>query len=66
MAVVPGEANYLLFEGPTGLAEALLARGILVRSCDNYRGLSDRWYRVAVRTPQENDRLMAALQEVCA
>lgn len=66
LAVVPGEANYLLFEGLPGLAEALLSRGILVRSCDNYRGLDERWLRVAVRAPQENDRLVAALREVCA
>lgn len=66
LSVVPGEANYLLFEGPLGLAEALLARGILVRRCDNFRGLGERWLRVAVRTPRENDQLVTALREVCA
>jgi len=64
LCVVPGEANYLLFYGPCGLADALLAHNILIRTCDNYRGLSARWYRIAVRTPQQNDRLIAALQEV--
>lgn len=62
--VVPGEANYLLFEGPLGLREALLACGVLVRSCENFTGLRPSWYRVAVRAHDENRRLLAALREV--
>lgn len=62
--VVPGEANYLLFEGPEGLREALLAHKVLVRSCENFAGLGPRWYRVAVRTHHENQRLLAAFRKV--
>ena len=61
--VVPGVANYLLFEGPEGLREELLERGVLVRTCENFVGLGPRWYRVAVRTHDENERLLAALEE---
>ena len=61
-----GEANFLLFEGPLGLREKLLERGVCVRSCDNYEGLDGHWYRIAVRTPHENDQLISALQEVCS
>lgn len=64
LRVVPSDANFLLFEGPKGLYEAMLERGILIRPCDNYRGLSERWYRIAVRTPQENTLLMRAMEEV--
>ena len=64
LRVVPSEANYLLFYGPLGLAESLLDHGILIRSCDNYRGLDGRWYRIAVRTPRENDMLVEALNRL--
>lgn len=64
MHVIPGEANYLLFRGPAGLHERMLAHRILIRSCDNYHGLGEHWYRIAVRTPHENDLLISALREV--
>ncbi|MGN0707532.1 MAG: pyridoxal phosphate-dependent aminotransferase [Faecalibacterium sp.] len=64
--VVPGCANYLLFRGPTGLCEALAARGIVLRSCGNYHGLGPEWYRTAVRTEAENNTLLYALKEVLA
>ena len=62
--VISGEANYLLFEGPAGLREMLLAHGVLVRSCENFVGLGPHWYRVAVRTHRENQQLLDALKEV--
>lgn len=67
LRVIPGEANYLLFQSPeTPLLTSLEERGILVRSCSNYVGLDDSWYRCAVRTHEENVRLMAALKEILA
>lgn len=62
--VVPSDANYLLFRGPRDLAARFLACGILIRSCDNFQGLGEGWYRVAVRTEDENDRLIAALEDL--
>ena len=62
--VVPGEANYLLFHTPLPLLEPLRRRGILLRGCGNYSGLDDGWYRAAVRTEEENRRLVAALKEI--
>ena len=64
--VIPGEANYLLFRCATPLAEPLAQKGILLRSCGNYRGLDGTWYRAAVRTHAENQRLVRALEEVLA
>ena len=64
MRVVPGQANYLLFKSPRDLYAPLLRRGILIRRCQNFSGLGERWYRVAVRTQQENDALLRALGEV--
>ena len=65
-AVIPGQANYLLFRlpGVADLKEKLLERGVLIRSCANYYGLGPDWYRVCVRGEEENRRLLAALSEV--
>ena len=62
--VVSGEANYLLFFSPVPLLEPLRRRGILLRGCGNYPGLGDGWYRTAVRTHEENRRLISTLKEV--
>ena len=62
--VFPGEANYLLLYSEAPLYEKLLDRGILVRDCRNYPGLRPGYYRIAIRTAEENDRLIAAMKEV--
>lgn len=66
LTVWDGAANYLLFRAPgrAGLREELLKRGILIRSCGNFEGLSGDDYRVCVRTGEDNSRLLQALREV--
>ena len=64
LRVVPGEANFLLFQSRTKLVAALCERGILIRNCGGFSGLDESWYRAAVRTGEENDRLIAALGEI--
>jgi threonine-phosphate decarboxylase len=44
--------------------EPLRERGILLRDCGNYRGLEAGWYRTAVRTQEENRRLIQSLEEI--
>ncbi len=57
------QANYLLFEAPiTDLRERMIARGILIRSCANYRGLPQNSYRVAIKQRSENVRLIETLK----
>ncbi len=66
--VVPSTANFLLLHlkadlSATRLADTLLQQArIAVRVCDNYEGLDDHYFRVAVRDQQENEQLAAALQ----
>lgn len=63
--VVPGEANYLLFYRPEpDLAARLRAKGVLLRDCANYPGLSRGWYRAAVRAEKESDAFLRAMKEV--
>lgn len=62
----PSAANYLLVEVTGGksageLAGQLLAKFILIRVCGNFAGLDNRFFRVAVRGSEENERLLAAL-----
>ncbi len=64
----PSAANYLLVEMRNGLSAAelrsrLLEKRILIRDCANFQGLDGRFFRVAVRTTEENRRLLAALAE---
>jgi len=44
----------------------LLEWHVLIRSCANYPGLDERYYRVAVRSAAENDRLVMAFAQVLA
>ena len=63
--VIPGEANYLLFYYPDRqLGEKMKEKGVMLRDCRNYHGLEPGWYRIAVRTEAENQRLLAVLKEV--
>ena len=54
-------ANYLFFKGRPGLEKEALEAGFLIRDCQNYEGLSEGFYRIAVRTKEENERLITWL-----
>lgn len=63
--VYNGMANYLLFyTDDFKLHEKLIKHNILIRNCDNYLGLGKGYYRVAVRSEQENNILTSAIKEV--
>lgn len=66
LLVYDGRANYLFFQAKEEeqLYEKLLERGILIRRCSNYRGLSKEHYRVAVRGRRENIRLLEELERI--
>jgi threonine-phosphate decarboxylase len=59
----PGAANFILVRGPEGLVARLARRGLLVRGCGPFVGLSPGFFRVAVRGEAENGRLLSALRE---
>jgi threonine-phosphate decarboxylase len=67
LQVFPGEANYLLARLPDGapdatfLAAGLRLQGILVRDCEDFPPLEGRYLRLAVRSADENRRLLQAL-----
>ena len=57
------KANYLFFKGPKNLAQYCKKYGILIRDCSNYEGLSNGYYRVAVRRREENEKLISCLEK---
>ena len=64
-AVHPSDAPFLLLDvgdrDPAALCEAALAEGVALRDATSFRGL-DSHVRVAVRLPEEHDRLLAVLE----
>ncbi len=68
LRVWPPTVNYLFLETltmPSGVMQKrLLAEKILVRDCGNFRGLPPRFIRLAVRTEEENESLVAAFKRI--
>lgn len=64
LTVIPSRVNFLLFYSERELRGPLLERGIQIRSCANYPGLTEGWYRAAVKLPEENQRLLTAMEEI--
>lgn len=62
--VFHSDANFLLFKSEIPLYESLRECGIIIRQCANFSGLDERFYRIAVRTPSENEKLIGALLNV--
>lgn len=62
--VYGSQANFVFFKGDTKTYNELLKKGILIRSCENFRGLDNRFYRAAVKMHEENIILINALKEL--
>lgn len=72
LKIYPGVGNFLFMRSlrpnltATMLAEALLKRKIAIRVCDNYEGLDETYVRIAVKSKEANDVIVAAIQEFFA
>ena len=66
MKTYDSKSNYIFFRAPNALdlKESLFRRGILIRSCDNYRGLDNSYWRIAVKDHRSNEMLIASLNEI--
>ena len=66
--VIASNANYIFVRWPfptkNPLHEMLLKKGILIRNCDNYHGISIGYYRICIKTHQENITLIEALKAI--
>lgn len=68
ITVIASNANYIFIKdggaGAKPLHELLFEKGILIRNCDNYNGLGPGYYRICIRTHEQNTILIGALQEI--
>ena len=70
LVAYPGEANFLLLrlDHPTldaqQLADQALQHGVALRVCSNFSSLDQRYFRVAVRTEMEQQRLVQLLRSM--
>ncbi len=67
LTVIDGKTHYILCRLDTDLragelAKRCLAEGIIIRNCANFTGLDDRYFRISLKKPAANDRLLAILQ----
>ena len=63
--VFPSDANYILFQSrDRELHQKMLDKGILIRDCRDYHGLTAGFYRIAVRTHRENTALLRCLRNI--
>jgi len=64
ITVYDSDANFILMKSKKPLFGPLLGKGILIRSCADYKGLDENFTRVCVRAHDENETLIAAIKEV--
>lgn len=65
LKVFNSKANYILFKSENKrLQRALEKEGILIRSCANYIGLNDSFFRIAVKAREDNDYLIKSLEKI--
>jgi threonine-phosphate decarboxylase len=68
LKVYPSETNFLLIKiiqgglTSTQLKEGLAKRGLLIRDCKDFEGLNNQFFRVTVRRPEENKKLIAEIK----
>lgn len=66
LRVYDGKANYLFFRAPgvSDLDKRLENFGIMIRNCSNYVNLGTDYWRVAVKSHEENKKLIEGLKKV--
>jgi len=70
LQVFPSETNFLLVKitdkkiTSTALKEEMARKGILIRDCSTFVGLDDSYFRVTVRSAEENLKLVNTLKDI--
>jgi L-threonine-O-3-phosphate decarboxylase len=68
--VVPPDTNFILVDvrqsgwKASRLRENMIKHGILIRDCSSFIGLDEFYIRVAIRTREENEKLLNAFRKV--
>lgn len=61
--VIPSEANFILFKGRADLQKLLLKEKVLIRDCSNFENLAEGYFRIGIRTHEENVELIRRWKE---
>ncbi|MCR5847588.1 MAG: aminotransferase class I/II-fold pyridoxal phosphate-dependent enzyme [Lachnospiraceae bacterium] len=61
--VYDSDCNYLMIRTDILLYDYLLLEKILIRNCENFRGLCKGFYRIAVKKHEENEMLVNTLNK---
>lgn len=61
--VFNGAANFLLVRAPADFADRMEQHGIMIRRCNDFHGLTDEHFRIAIRTHDENLAMITAVRE---
>ncbi|MDS0528205.1 aminotransferase class I/II-fold pyridoxal phosphate-dependent enzyme [Clostridium sp. SHJSY1] len=63
--VFNSKANFIFFKSKDrNLDSKLEGQGILIRSCKNYKNLSDEFFRIAVKSQKDNEYLISCLENI--
>lgn len=70
LKVYPSDTNFLLIKilsdniNARMLQEKLAKEKILIRTCEDFHGLNDKYFRISIRKPEENRILVEALKRL--
>lgn len=56
--VYPSSADFIFFRSRRDLKELLMKEKVLIRSCSDYRNLTEGYFRIGIRTHEENQELV--------
>lgn len=56
--IIESAANFILLRAEKDLYDKMLKHGIMIRKCNTFEGLADDYFRIAVRTHEENELLI--------
>ncbi|WP_022773197.1 pyridoxal phosphate-dependent aminotransferase [Butyrivibrio sp. AE2015] len=64
--VFPSDVNFLLIKvnAKDGFYEKLLSKGIYLRKSSNFPGLTDEYYRIAIRGHEDNKKLIEVIEKL--
>ena len=64
--VFPSDVNFLLIKVNSGddFYEKLLSKGIYLRKSSNFPGLTDEYYRIAIRGHEDNKKLIEVIEKL--
>ena len=60
----PSDGNFIMFKSTPELWDEAIKRGIMLRSCANFHGLDNSYYRVGLKQRRENEELIKVLSEI--